>query len=569
MEDNRVKVEYRDANLGSRANLLTILSRFSIRVTKLVNKNNYYLAFLNDSTDSEKVFSNEVSTALQHSSFKAIVPKELIAKRSVIMRNVDKQLMSHSEEEIKQEIIRCNPWCLTNDVPTLLETFKIGITIVKLVFNSTTAAEIPGKQGVSMFHMHIPGYNISRDKFVRLNTCYSCYKIEDHHTNDCPQKASNPSFKVCSNCSSRGHVYLNCNIDRRHFRCINCDENHETLSMSCSVRKNALKLKKSNTQNKNFSDAVKTSFSPPPINVDFMHKAFSLSILALLKNIENPGTFAQELNSLHQMNGLPMLNLSRYVPPQLSTIQSCFGNDAHARTHSVALNPTAAGVRSGVASFPSPVGEERAASLSPPAVEDQDSTATQWQDSAAALPILGDDGQIDSRRPPIVEELATSAANTSPGLHLASFDDEHVDSHPSHTIELVTTSRAREDQVGSFEHDSDISEEAEFERSEDKTSPEEAQTSPASPALTDMWNTATTETSQAPLATRASRASCANARGGAAVPPRGGPTVAAHGGAKARGGPKAPIRGGGKAARGGPTLPKSGGRDGVKPRARR
>ena len=307
-----------------------------------------------------------------------------------------------------------------------------------------------------------------------------------------------------------------------------------------------------------------------------MHKAFSLSILALLKNVENPGTFAQELNSLHQMNGLPVLNLSRYVPPQLSTIQSCFGNDAHARTHSVALNSTAAaysqqspGVRRGAASFPSPVGEERAASLSPPAIEDHGSTAAQWQDSAAALPILGEDGQIDSRRPPIVKELATSAANASPGLHLASFDDEHVNSHPSHTIELVTTSRAREDQVGSFEHDSDISEEAEFERSEDKTSPEEAQTSPASPALTDMWNTATAETSQAPLATRASQASRANTRGGAAVPPRGGATVSARGGAKARGGASAPMRGGAKAARGGATLPKSGGRAGVKPRARK
>ena len=102
MEDSRVNVEYCDANLGSRANLLTFLSRFSIRVTKLVNKNNYSLAFLNDSTYSEQLFRNEVSIAAQHSSFEVIVPKELIAKRSVIMRNVDKQLISHSEEENKQ-----------------------------------------------------------------------------------------------------------------------------------------------------------------------------------------------------------------------------------------------------------------------------------------------------------------------------------------------------------------------------------------------------------------------------------------------------------------------------------
>ena len=44
---------------------------------------------------------------------------------------------------------------------------------------------------------------------------------------------------------------------------------------------------------------------------------------------------------------------------------------------------------------------------------------------------------------------------------LASFDDEHISSHLSHTIELVTTSRASEDQVGSLKHDSDALEEAE------------------------------------------------------------------------------------------------------------
>ena len=104
-----------------------------------------------------------MSLALKHSFFKAIVPKELIAKRSVIRRLVHGQLMSYSEEDIKREMLLCNPWCLTDDEPTLLETFEIGVTIIKLVFNSTTVAEIPSKQEVSMFHKHFPAYNISRD----------------------------------------------------------------------------------------------------------------------------------------------------------------------------------------------------------------------------------------------------------------------------------------------------------------------------------------------------------------------------------------------------------------------
>ena len=53
------------------------------------------------------------------------------------------------------------------------------------------------------------------------------------------------------------------------------------------------------------------------------HKSIYLTVLALIKNIENPGYFSNELNRLHKMNGLPALNLNGFVPPSLSTIQSC------------------------------------------------------------------------------------------------------------------------------------------------------------------------------------------------------------------------------------------------------
>ena len=63
---------------------------------------------------------------------------------------------------------------------------------------------------------------------------------------------------------------------------------------------------------------------PPQLSSDVIHKSFSLSNPALLKNIETPGTFSRDLSSLLLMNGLPVLNLSRCVAPHLSTIQSCF-----------------------------------------------------------------------------------------------------------------------------------------------------------------------------------------------------------------------------------------------------
>ena len=103
------------------------------------------------------------------------------------------------------------------------------------------------------------------------------------------------------------------------------------------------------------------------------------------------------------------------------------------------------GGRERAASFSSSVSDEWAASLPPPANEDHGITAAQWQDTAAALPISGDDGQVDSRRSPFINERAISAVRPSPCLHHASIDDEHFSSYRLHTIELTTTSPARED----------------------------------------------------------------------------------------------------------------------------
>ena len=125
------------------------------------------------------------------------------------------------------------------------------------------------------------------------------------------------------------------------------------------------------------------------------------------------------------------------------------------------------GRRERAASFSSSVSDEWAASLPPPANVDHGITAAQWQDTTAALPISGDDGQVDSRRPPGIKERATSAANTSPRLHLESVDDENVSSLPSHTIELANISPASQDQVGSLEHDSVILEKDEFDPKSD------------------------------------------------------------------------------------------------------
>ena len=344
MDTYRIRINYSDRNLCSRDNLLRILSNFNIRVTRVVHNTSHYFVHLFSATDTERVFDNDVGTALRLSSFTALLPGELKANRSVLLINVDREILKQPEANIREELIRCNNWMVIDGSPSLLEVARLGqSSAVKLVFNSSHRAERVLSQGVNMFHLHIPAQNIVKDRFVRIDTCYTCYVPESHTTNNCPQKMQNPAFKLCSNCGQSSHTYTNCSINKSDFHCLNCRGNHSALSMACPLRKKVLKEKRNNLNNKPFSEAVKQGSN---VNFDIMSKTTSCIVLSLLKNVENPGTFSDELNALYKMNGLPTLNLTGFIPPSISTLQSCFGSPAF---HSAAQNGTTAAPLSSVA----------------------------------------------------------------------------------------------------------------------------------------------------------------------------------------------------------------------------
>ena len=73
--------------------LLTLLDRFEVRVTKRICNDDYFLVYLSSAADAKKLFSEEVTYALQVASIKPIIPGELKASRSVLLRRVDRQIL--------------------------------------------------------------------------------------------------------------------------------------------------------------------------------------------------------------------------------------------------------------------------------------------------------------------------------------------------------------------------------------------------------------------------------------------------------------------------------------------
>ena len=317
MEQVSVKIKPNGSNnLATKLNLLKLTERFSLKITKITDASDQsFLLHCLNSVEAEKIFSTDFQSALNAINFESVLPYELKSNRTVFIYNVDADTLSHNEDAIKREIEA------HNNNQSVCEVIKIPRSrTLKIVFASSTMVRDCIETGIFMFYLHIPGYRIRRDKFIRILQCYVCYEVESHTSRNCPKKQDDPSYKICSNCSSTSHRYQSC-PEQTNFKCVNCDGSHRTISMACPLKRDAVKIKRQQpTSNGNYSDAVKKS-TPTNFAIDptLISKSISITVLALLKNAENPGTFSTVINSLYQKNNMPTLNLDGFEPPKLST----------------------------------------------------------------------------------------------------------------------------------------------------------------------------------------------------------------------------------------------------------
>jgi len=313
----KVLVKVNSKILCSKRNLLLLCNEHSVKIIKITPSGDDFNVFCLNAIQTEKLFSDEMLQTLTNSGFSPILPAELKANRSVLVRNVDPHIFENTVVDIKDELGRCNDWCIVNEV------FKFSKTM-KIVFKSSSMAEKCLSSGLSMFYLHVPGHNILRDKFVKLNTCFACYAVEDHSISHCPKLAEDPSFSVCSKCAVQGHNFKSCTKSPSEFRCINCKGSHHSMAMACPMRREALRKKRSSQDTrKKFSEVARL---PDPStrepNHEIVCKSVSLIFMASLKNMDNPGSFSNELNKLYRMNGLPPLNLVGFIPPTLTSFRT-------------------------------------------------------------------------------------------------------------------------------------------------------------------------------------------------------------------------------------------------------
>ena len=299
--------------------LLNILSKNDIYLTDLILLQDGYVIITTEE-DQEKIFQGNVKEELNLHEFYTITPPELKAKRSVIAFNVNSHIYNNNEDEIKQELLDHNSWIEDN----IDAVFKFpNSKNIKVTFTQAIYATEAQDKGLKLFSMKIPYYQIKQEKFYNIQICYRCYKTEDHPTKNCPQ---NQDYKICSECSERGHTWKQCNKEMK--KCINCEGNHRTLSMKCPKRKEAVKKKRLEENNKTtYSQMIKTNsasanYNPgtTQINKEEHLKIYSCMLHAHLMNVIEPGSFEKELNATLKINNLPEIKIP--TPPNSSKLLS-------------------------------------------------------------------------------------------------------------------------------------------------------------------------------------------------------------------------------------------------------
>jgi len=167
--------------------------------------------------------------------------------------------------------------------------------------------------------------NISMDKYIEVNVCYKCYQLDNHRSDSCPK---DDGYLICSLCSELGHTFKNCNSSNK--KCVNCGNAHNTLSLSCPVRKKIVDEKR--REDRNLSYAAKTARpvsasrssikSNHMINAEhigdmreIMSKTSLCLMMAILKMNESGCCFETVLNGLLSENNLPSFSMGAITPP--------------------------------------------------------------------------------------------------------------------------------------------------------------------------------------------------------------------------------------------------------------
>ena len=257
-----------------------------------------------DSEQAELILKDNVREFLREKGLEVQTPPEHIVMRTVLVKGLEGNIATKSEEDIKNEIqSEYSDWKLEKVV-------KIpgNDRLMKLVCaNVRTANEIVDK-GLIIFNQRFAGKSLEKEIYINITPCLKCYKY-DHVTKKCK---THEGYKICSECSKQGHRYNDCPSQIK--KCLNCGQPHKTLAFKCPVRKELVKKRLSELKQKKQDKIPETEVRAAiakqiqdDLPANYLTIIASAITLANIREQECPGVFQYITEEMYRANGLPVI----------------------------------------------------------------------------------------------------------------------------------------------------------------------------------------------------------------------------------------------------------------------
>ena len=307
----RVKIKCRSNTKETKLALIEILCRKDVEISRIITIKDGFVVLTVNEHSADSVFNRDTKNDLTSKGFTPLMPPELKARKSVIILRVDDVIWEYDEDEIKEEIVNRNSW-IGEELETVYKFSNTNTQTIKLTFSLTAHAKRCTEIGIKACGISIPGHAIKIETYIPIKCCMRCYALEDHFTNECSLPSS---YKICSECSTEGHLWHECKEQSK--TCLNCGENHRTMAMKCSKRREIIKTKRQemNTkQNTTYATIAQHQTQQqipmpkmPQITKEELLKINICVAHAHGKDQKNPGTYAYELDRTLKANNLPQI----------------------------------------------------------------------------------------------------------------------------------------------------------------------------------------------------------------------------------------------------------------------
>lgn len=204
MSGKRVKVRplRGGTSIANKNELSALIYNQRIKFSRIIPTGDTFTVVCLAENDVDLLIATPNVTALRQQQYEVIIPPHLKAKKTVIVKRLDRDVTSYPEADLKLDIEQRNAWAKIEEVikfPNMPNILKLRFTDIKMARKAT-------ETGLCIDKFHLSQDQIEMEDFIQLTPCWICYKY-DHNLKDCPDK----NIKKCSECAAIGHTFRECN----------------------------------------------------------------------------------------------------------------------------------------------------------------------------------------------------------------------------------------------------------------------------------------------------------------------------------------------------------------------